>query len=110
METQQNIASKLSTEQIIDAIKSLRDQSIDSLCVESDLLKYLQENFNTVAISNVKKEFLIKDLKQLKKSSLDLAHYAPLIRKMKELNRINLDNSKLIKTEVDAVIGKYVSV
>lgn len=109
METVGKGISKVSTEQVIASIKSYRDRLISSLCQETNLLKYLEENFNTVAISKVKLEFLIRDLAELKHSSLDLAHYSSQIKKMKESDSVNIDNPKLIMAEIDQVIRKYVS-
>lgn len=63
----------------------LRDQRLTELAQNDSVLdKFLQKNYDTFAISRVKKEFLKRDLLLLKKSSLDEIRYAILIKSIQQ--------------------------
>lgn len=95
-------------DQIIESIRSSRDEKINQLLVERSLLEFLQENYSTSSLSPIKKEFLLKDLLQLKHSPLDLSFYSSLITKMKERNQVSVDSPQLILEEIRAIVNKYI--
>jgi len=51
------------------------------------LMAFLEHYFDALALSNVKKQLLFKDLVELRNSQLDLSHYSSLITMMKELKQ-----------------------
>ena len=67
-----------------------RDQLIVHLLSEPGLMSILEERYGTFSISSVTKEFLKRDLKELKQSSLDLAHYSSLILQLKDIGKLEL--------------------
>lgn len=112
METSRTIeqAREISMEQIISSIREVRNEQIDKLMKEPLLEAFLERHYNVVAISTVKKEFLFKDLGELKFSSLDLARYSSLITRMKETKNAAVDRSSpIFLTELKNVFEKYVS-
>jgi hypothetical protein len=101
-------SSKVSIEKITESIRKNRDQWINELLKESSLMLFLEEHYNTVAISRVKLEFLMRDLKELQNSSIDLVHYSALITQMKEANiSIPVANHPLFLNELKSIVKKY---
>jgi hypothetical protein len=98
----------ISTEAIISNIWEVRKNYITNLINEDMLLVYLEENFNTIAISHVKLEFIKRDLKELRDSSLDLVHYASIIRDTKILGSNSFTHENpLLEIELTAIFKKY---
>ncbi len=99
-----------SMDQIIASIRRHRDRQIDELVKESNLMTFLEHYYDSVFISKVKKEFLLKDLIELKKSSLDLSHYSSLIKQMKDTTTFTVNPShKTFLSELQNIFQKYVS-
>jgi hypothetical protein len=99
------------TDRIIEDIQTRRVTLIKELFVDSRLNLYLAEMYEGQKISQVKSEFLKRDLKQLSESSLDLVHYAMLIRKAKESewwpNPPVIE--EFVHAEIRQVIVKYIA-
>jgi len=83
----------VSMEVVITNIKETRDELIDDLLTDAGLITFLVTHFETFVISPIKAEFLKRDLKELRATNLDLAHYAALIRHMKEHNQLLSDST-----------------
>ena len=104
----QESSPQVSIDKIILMIRSTRDRQIGELIKDSFLMSFLEEHYDTFAISAVKKEFLKRDLKELQNSSLDLAHYSSLIKQMKESPvEIELINHPLVLQEFKRLFEKY---
>ena len=104
----QESSPQVSIEKVISMIRAARDRQIDELTKDAALLSFLEEHYETFAISAVKKEFLKRDLKELQNSSLDLAHYSSLIKQMKEAAAaIELTNHPLVLQELKRLFQKY---
>ena len=100
----------ISMDQIIASIRDVRDRQIDELTKDSVLMAFLEHYYDTLVISNVKKEFLLKDLRELRNSSLDLVHYSSLIKQATGLKTLFVDrNNKLFFLELERLFDKYVS-
>jgi hypothetical protein len=100
--------SFVSTEVIIDVIRKTRDEQIRGVLSAPDLPSFLQVQYNVPSLTPVKAEFLKRDLKELHNSTLDLVHYASLIREMKEANVMNPDGSHpLFQSELKSIFNKY---
>ena len=101
-------STALSMGKIIESIRQSRDFHISELLKDAVLLSFIEGHFETITLSAVKLEFLKRDLKELKKSSLDLAHYSSLIKRMKELNSgIPDDTHPLFLEELKVIFRKY---
>lgn len=101
--------SVLSTELIIEHLKSIRDTTVIGLLKNDDILMaFLEKHFDTIAISPVKREFLKRDLVELKNSSLDLVHYSSLIKEIKEKGGMKVtEEHPLFSQELRVICEKY---
>jgi hypothetical protein len=92
METEKrNLTLQLQTfpiEERIKCIKKDRDLIIDELLNDLPLMAFLEEHFNTVAVSPIKLDLLKRRLQELKDARLDLVHYSSLVNEM-EASLIN---------------------
>lgn len=100
---------EISTGVIIDNITSMRNDTINSLLKNDNaLMAFLEEHFDTIAISPIKQEFLKRDLTELKNSSLDLVHYSSLIKETKETeNSVSIEGHSLFHRELRDIFEKY---
>ena len=102
------INSSISNEAIISNIWAVRNTYLTELMKEDRLMAYLEENFNTIAISHVKLEFIKRDLKELRDTSLDLVHYASIIRDTKILGSSSFTpEHPLLEIELHTIFKKY---
>ncbi len=101
---------EISIDQIISTIQETRNQQIEELKKEPILLAFLEHYYDTLMISDVKKQFLLKDLSELKNSPLDLSHYSSLITQMKETKTSTVAaGHKLFLSELQNIFQKYIS-
>lgn len=101
---------EISIEQIISAVRDARDLQIEELMKGPVLIAFLEHYYDTFVISAVKKAFLLKDLTELKHSSLNLLHYSSLITQMKESKSSEVSlGHKLFLNELKTMFDKYVS-
>lgn len=96
-----------STEQTITSIRETRDALLNALLSDAPLLVFAEQHFYTIAISPIKMEFLKRDLKELRDTSLDLVHYAGLLRESKEHGTIISSNHPLILSQIFSIFSKY---
>jgi hypothetical protein len=102
---------EISMDQIISFIQEIRNQQIEELKKEPTLMAFLEHYFDTLMISDVKKQFLLRDLSELKNSPLDLSHYSSLITQMKETKATTISGShKLFLSELKNIFQKYISI
>ncbi|MBL7832903.1 MAG: hypothetical protein JNK18_03070 [Cyclobacteriaceae bacterium] len=104
-----DFSATLSTESIITYLHSVRNKRLAELSRHDDaLMDLLEELYNTVAISPVKREFMKRDLAELRSSSLDLAHYSSLITEIKKTGNPELaQSSPLFTEEMKQIFRKY---
>jgi hypothetical protein len=98
----------LSVEKIIDIIRSVRNDLVKEYLQDEQLSSYYSEKFGK-ALTNVKKEFLKRDLKELLIAPVDLVHYSRLITQLKETNSASLSekNNTFFYEELDRIFNKY---
>jgi hypothetical protein len=90
------INSSISNEAIISNIWAVRNTYLTELMKEDRLMAYLEENF------------IKRDLKELRDSSLDLVHYASIIRDTKILgSNLFTPEHPLLEIELNAIFKKY---
>ncbi|HTH55927.1 MAG TPA: hypothetical protein VL728_07755 [Cyclobacteriaceae bacterium] len=111
METQKHLLQTtelVSTDEIIKCIQQTRDRLIDDLLNEPLMMDFVLEHFNTVAMTQVKLDYIKRGLIELKGSHLDLAHYSPLIKQMKETQTTLVNaNHRLFLMQLKAEFKKY---
>ena len=102
-------SSKTSTEFIIKNLRSIRDNKINDLPKTDDLLmSFLEKHYTTFAISSVKREFLKRDLIELKSTSLDLVHYSSIIKEIMETgNLLLIEEHPLFILELKTIFQRY---
>ena len=99
--------ASVSVESIITQIRAHRDSVIQKLLQETNLMAFLEDRYGVFQISNVRKEFLKRDLLELKNTSVDLVHYASLIKGIKENPSADWQNDSLFSTVLDILFKKY---
>ena len=100
-------ATPVSIEQIIEDLRSQRHARIQELLKDSNLMSFLEEHYDVFQISSVRREFLKRDLTELKDSSLDLVQYASLIKDIKENGATGLQKHPLFLQELNGIFKKY---
>jgi Rps23 Pro-64 3,4-dihydroxylase Tpa1-like proline 4-hydroxylase len=100
--------TSLSTEKIIDIIRTVRNELIKDLLKEDRFEEYFNKQFNK-PLSKVKKEFIKRELKELLIHPIDLVHYSKMINLIKETNSAALSeqNYTLFYDELDVIFRKY---
>ncbi len=102
-------ASKISSEFVIDTLRSIRDTTINELLKSDDyLLSFLEVHYNTLAVSPLKLKFLKRELHEILKSSLDLVHYSSLIKEILETGNLgSREVHPLFQYELKLIFQKY---
>lgn len=96
-----------SFEAAINRIRLVRDTTCTRLLKGDGLDEFLETHFSVFVISNVKREFICRDLQNLKDSPLDLAYYAELIKAVKADSQYQIDAHQLILGELFRIMSKY---
>lgn len=98
----------LSVEKIIDLIRTVRNELIKDMLKDEVINEYFRNHFKREP-SNVKREFLKRDLKELLIAPVDLVHYSKLITHVKETGTFSLveKNSDFFYTDLHQIINKY---
>lgn len=96
-----------SIKQVIEDIRVARLQYIVNLLTNEGLESFLENHFQTFAITNTKREFLLRDLRELSKLPLDLVHYATLIQACKANPQQIPEHEPFIFREVEVIFKKY---
>ena len=95
---------------IIELISKLRNDLIKDFLDERYLKRYFQANYQLVELSNIKIEFIRKDLKELFTAPLNIKHYQPIIDEIKTNERTSLaeGNEQLFYKELEGIFMKYI--
>lgn len=107
MPDSQSIRQIGSIDAAITAIRLARDNGIQRLLTDVGLDEFLETHFAVFAISKVKREFINRDLLSLKNSTLDLVHYAELIKSAKDISGEIAFEQELFLKELFAIFSKY---
>ena len=95
---------------IISLITKLRNDLIKDFLDERLLKEYFHAKYMLAELSNVKIQFIRKDLKELYMSQLDTKHYQSIIEEIKNNERISLaeGNEQLFYKEIENILQKYI--
>jgi hypothetical protein len=93
-----------------DLIKKLRDDLVKDFLDERYMKEFIFENYNVKEISNVKVEFIKKELKEVLLSPLDVAHYEPIFTHLRETDSETLGegNDQLFYIDIEKVLKRYI--
>lgn len=107
MPDSQSLRSVGSIDASISIIRSVRDKAINELLIDAGFDEFLETHFSVFVISKVKREFICRDLTSLRNSSLDLAHYAELIKLVKANPDERVEGNGLLLKELFAIFERY---
>ena len=109
MEDQTTLTSKWSDESIIDLIRNLRNDLIKDFLDERFLKEYAANTFGVREVTNVKIEFIKKELKVLLIAPVNVTHYQPVIEKIRQSDTASLSegNEQLFYAEVDTILKNF---
>ncbi|MBL7845032.1 MAG: hypothetical protein JNK44_14295 [Cyclobacteriaceae bacterium] len=101
---------RLTDEAILDHIRTLRNNLIKDFLDERFLITYFSEVYNRKELTNVKIEFIKRDLKEMLIHPVDLKHYGDLITQLRETNTASLaeKNEKLFYADVEKIFKQYI--
>jgi len=101
---------QLSEEAILDLVRTLRNDLIKDFLDERFLLSYFSEIYNRKELTNVKIQFIKRDLKEMLIEPVDLNHYGGLITQIRETNSASIaeKNEKLFYQDIEKVFKQYI--
>lgn len=96
-------------DRILELVRKLRNDLIKDFLDERHLKEYLSKNFRVMELSNIKIEFIKKDLKELLISPVNKNHYQNLIGQIKETDSAGLteSNEPLFYAELEVIFKRY---
>lgn len=99
---------KISIERIIDLVRDVRNGLIHDFLQDTNLKSYFLQQYNK-ELSQVKAEFLKRDLKELLISPVDLSHYGLLIKQMQDSNTASISSTHhdLFYKELEKIFNRY---
>ncbi len=99
----------LSVDRVIDLIRIVRNDLVKDL-LQDDYLAAIYESKYSKPLSNIKREFMKRDLKEMLIAPVDLVHYAGLITHVRNTGTFSLEekNSDYFYRDVERVFGRYV--
>ena len=96
-------------DRILELVRKLRNDLIKDFLDERHLKEYLSNNFRVSELSNIKIEFIKKDLKELLISPVNTNHYQVLIDQIRETDSagISESNEPLFYKELEMIFKRY---
>jgi hypothetical protein len=103
-------AIKKDHENNIDLIQKIRNDLVKDFLDERYLKEYLSDHYHVRELSNIKVEFIKKELKELLQVPLDQSHYDSLLTRLKATDATSLadGDDQLFYAEIEKVLRRYV--
>jgi hypothetical protein len=103
-------AIKNKQENNVDLIQKIRNDLVKDFLDERFMKEYLAERYHVRELSNVKVEFIKKELKELLQVPLDQVHYDALLTRLSETDATTLaeGDDQLFYAEIEKVLRRYV--
>jgi len=100
---------RLSGDNIVELIRERRNDLISKLLHDDELNLYLKESFDISEVSQIKREFINRALKELDSAPIDLSHYGLIILEMRKSGSfvVSSNNEKLFYQEIENSIKNY---
>ena len=104
------LLAKLSTEKIIELVRVTRNNYILEFLEGDAIQQFFSEHYHMPQLSTIKIEFLKRDLKMLLGSSVDLVHYASVIKEIKDSNVLEVaqPHQLFFNREFEGIFKKYI--
>lgn len=104
------IQTQWTDERIIDLVRKLRNDLIKDFLDDRYLKEYMSNQFRMRELSNLKVEFIRRDLKELLISPVNINHYGQLIEQIKHTDSAALteNNEQLFYKELEGVFKRYI--
>ena len=96
-------------DRILELVRKLRNDLIKDFLDERHLKAYLSNQFRVNELSNIKIEFIKKDLKELLISPVNTVHYQALIDQIRETDTAGITetNEPLFYRELELIFKRY---
>lgn len=103
------VNTQWTNERILELVRKLRNDLIKDFLDERHLKEYLANQFRVNELSNIKIEFIKKDLKELLISPVNNNHYQGLIDQIRDTDSaaISETHSPLFYKEVENIFKRY---
>lgn len=103
-------SAKWTEENILDLIRKVRNDLIKDFLDDRFLRQYLNEEMGVRELSAIKNEFIRNNLKDLLISPVDVRHYEPVIRQIRETDTASLSekNEELFYQEIDRLLKNHI--
>lgn len=97
-------------DRILDLVRKLRNDLIKDFLDERHLKAYIANQFRINELSNIKIEFIKKDLKELLISPVNTNHYQSLIDQIRETDTAGISetNEPLFYRELEVIFKRYI--
>ena len=97
-------------ERILELVRKLRNDLIKDFLDERHLKEYMSSNFRVNDLSNIKIEFIKKDLKELLISPVNMNHYQTLIDQIRNTDSAAITemNEPLFYKELENIFKRYI--
>lgn len=97
-------------ERILELVRKLRNDLIKDFLDERHLKGYVADHFRVMELSNIKIEFIKKDLKELLISPVNTNHYQKLIDQIRETDSaaITETNEPLFYKELEGLFKRHI--
>ena len=97
-------------ERILELVRKLRNDLIKDFLDERHLKEYISSNFRVNDLSNIKVEFIKKDLKELLISPVNMNHYQALIDQIRNTDSAAISemNEPLFYKELENIFKRYI--
>ena len=94
----------------VELIRKLRDDLVKDFLDERYLKEFILENYNVRELSNIKLEFLRKELKELLQSPLDVNHYDPILSYLRDTGSDSLADGQdqLFYIDIEKILKRYI--
>ena len=102
-------STQWSEENSVDLIRKLRNDLLKDFLDERYLKEYIALHFNLRELSNIKIEFIKKELKELFNSPLDVAHYEAILINLKETDASSIGegNDHIFYADIEKVLKRF---
>ena len=96
-------------ERILELVRKLRNDLIKDFLDERHLKEYISKHFRVNELSNIKIEFIKKDLKELLISTVNTNHYQILIDQIRDTDSAAITeiNEPLFYKELENIFKRY---